>query len=436
MSTAVTDAAVRVPAGFATLAGRAVAYAAVPLSLVAGPTIESIVGMIFCVYAVAIIGVVAAWRGAPIPKLVADIGYVFFACFALLFAVELINGDVFATPRPGNADFFGTYMILLAAPFFVIGLSVLRVDRRHFEWAIIATVSVTAVWTVYQYGVQGFSRASGFNGLNPNTMGMIVLLWGLFLLASALRGPKPDGILLIGALIALIPTALAASKIVWACCIVGYTIIFVWWAISWKRWRTLASISILTIAVIGASLQFSFVQDRISQMSEDFGAFLVSGDTSGGTFGIRVAAWIGGLHAFLAQPFIGHGLADVRIAALTYRPDWVTDFSYLWHLHNQYVTNLVAFGFLGLAFLIAFLGVFAYVAWRARDEGVRRFCAVAPIVIAAYISVELLFPRTPLYGTVFVLLGLCMLIVTRQEEDERRSSIYSRISKASEARRP
>lgn len=410
--------------------GQAIAYLGVPLSLVAGQTIESIFGIVVCLYIVAGFGLVAVLRGAVAPRVVIEVGYVFLASYIVLAAVEVANGDLFRAPRPVAADFFGTYFVLLAFPFFVIGLRAVRAERRHFELAMVATIAIAAVWALLQYLVMGINRTGGFNNLNPITNAMIVLLWGLFLLSSALAERRVEPLRLIGALLALVPIALSGSKIVWGCALVGYVLVFLWWAVAWRRWITLAATAAAGAVVLLAAFQLDFVQSRVVDMTTDLGGFLASGSTSGDTFGIRLAAWIGGMNAFVERPFFGFGLADAKIAALTYRPEAVADFGYLWHLHSQYVQSLVSLGVFGGLFLLVFLGVFVYVAMRAHDAVSRRVAIAVPIILALYMSVELVFPRAPLYGTIFTILALAMLSATRSEDEAAEASLHMRLREA------
>jgi O-antigen ligase len=109
-----------------------------------------------------------------------------------------------------------------------------------------------------------------------------------------------------------------------------------------------------------------------------------------------------------------------RDAALTHRPD--NEFTNLWHLHNQYITHMVAFGIFGLLFLVGLLALFPFSGSRGGDEGVKRFSYVAPGLVAMYMLAAKLFSGSPLYGVVFVLLGIVLFANTETEISPARST--------------
>jgi len=395
--------------------GQAIAYLCVPATLIVGPSIESMVSVLIGIYLLAAIGFVAVVRGANVPAIVVQIGYFMLAWYCILFAIELINGDLVKYPRPINSDFLSTYFILLALPFLAMGLREVGVDFATLEKVVMATVVLAAGWSMYQYFALRVFRPGGLNGLNPITFGMIVTLWSLFLLAHAMGSKNiritPAAVAMAG----LIPVLLGASKLIWACAALGYAMIFLWWFWTSRQWLMLGAVA---VATAGAGLLVSripFVQRRMAEFSGELTAFVTTGDTSGQTFGLRFAAATSGWLAFADRPFTGYGLADVKLAAVTNRPEHVADITQLWHLHNQYITHLVAFGVLGVVFLISLLTAFAVVAWRTRDVSLQRFGATAALMLSIYMSVELFFPRTPLYGTVFLLFALLLVAAADRE---------------------
>jgi O-antigen ligase len=285
-----------------------------------------------------------------------------------------------------------------------------------------ATIVIAAGWSLYQFVATGSPRVGGFNGLNQLPYAMAILLWSLVLLARAFASKRFDAIRAVVAVVGLAPIFLSGSKLVWLATGLGYTAILLWWAWSWRQWILLGVFALVAGGVALALYQTRVVQGRVAQLVAELSAFAATGDTSGATFGLRLSAAASGFLAFLERPLFGYGLADVKLAALTHRPDYVTDFTHLWHLHNQYITHMVAFGIFGLLFLVGLLAMFPFSGSRGGDEGVKRFSYVAPGLVAMYMLAAKLFSGSPLYGVVFVLLGIVLFANTETEISPARST--------------
>jgi hypothetical protein len=389
--------------------GKALTYLTVPLSLTIGPHITSIVGMLIPLYLVAAIGFGAAIRGARIPPLIVNVGLALLAWYCILFAIEIANNDLARFPRPLHADFLTTYFVLLAFPFLTIGLREVRADLAALDRAVMATIALAAAWTLYQFFFMNVDRPGGFNGFNPIPYAMVVAIWSAYLLARALRSRQVDLVKVAVALLGLVPVLLSGSKLVWGCAAAGYSIVFFAWVWARRGWLVLGAAVLLTAAASAALYPTRIVQSRLAPFTADLVAFATAGDTTGPTFGARFATSVSGFHAFLERPFLGYGLADVKVAALTHRPASIDDFTRLSHLHNEYITHMVAFGILGLGFLLFLPATFGAIAWRTGDAGMRRFGVATAAGLMLYMAAELVFPRPNICGTLFFLLGFMVV---------------------------
>lgn len=398
--------------------GRAIAYLSVPATLVVWPTLESPVSVLIGVYLLAAIGFAAVVRGAKVPAIMIQAGYFALASYCVLLAIELLNGDLLRYPRPLDADFLLTYFVLLALPFLAIGIREVGVNLATLEKVAIATVLLAVGWSLYQrYGLR-IARPGGFGSFNPIPFAFVVAMWGTFVFSRALQSQRIDAIKAAVALAGLIPIVLSGSKLVWICAVCGYGLLFVWWALTWRRWFAIAAALAISAASGYGLYQVGFIRGRIRPLIRELSAYLETGDTSGLTFGLRVAAATAGWLAFVDQPLKGYGLANVKLAALLHRPDTIADFSGLWHLHNQYVVHLVAFGILGLLFLVALLAALMNAAWRTGDTSLWRFGVAVALMAAIYMGADLIFPRTPLYGSFFLLFGFMLVAAANREQGD------------------
>jgi hypothetical protein len=400
-------------------AGSVIAYAGIPLS-----TFSSASGLFntwnvqTSFYLVTILGLIAALRGARFSSSLIALSYFLMAWYVVLLSIELFHGGPFHFRFPRGANFLTDYFPLVALPFFTIGLKETKADLRIFEYAMMGTIVFSAGLSLYQFFIIGDERPRGFS-LNPIPFALIVLMWSLFVFSRALQTEKIDWPRLATALVGLVPIVLSGSKLVWLGAAFGYSALFVMWVRTSGRWRVLAATAITLVPVIWVLWQVEVLRGRITEFSGDLGSFLASGNMSGPTFGLRYAAAVSGLHAFLDRPLLGYGLAEGRVAALEHRPPGISSFAQLPHLHSDYVTHLAAFGVLGLIFLVSLFAAFILASLRRNDIAVRRFGVVAGILFLIYMTVEVIFTQPELSGLVFFLFGLILLAPERLSASQR-----------------
>ena len=397
--------------------GSVIAYAGVPASTLSPAAgILTSVNVLTSFYAVAIFGVIGVLRGARIPPGLVPLSYFLLAWYCVLLAIELIHGGPFHYFPARGPNYLAHYFPLLVLPFFAIGLQEVKVEMRILMPVIMLTILFSACLGLYQFFVLGIDRPHGFYA-NPIPFGLIVLTWSLVLFSRALQTEKVEWIGLSVALIGLVPIILSGSKIVWICAALGYLSLFVLWAWTARKWIALGliAVSIAPLAWLLSSVQV--VRTRVAEFMVDFGAYLASGDTSGPTFGLRIGAAISGVLAFLDRPFLGYGLAEGKTAALEHRPPGISSFAMLPNVHNDYVTHLVAFGVLGLFFIVSLFAIFIVAAARREDIAIRRAGIVLGSLFLVYMMVESVFTRPELYGLAFFILGLIIVSPERKGRD-------------------
>jgi O-Antigen ligase len=397
--------------------GSVIAYAGVPLSTLSPAAgILTSLNVLTSYYLVGIFGVISVLRGARIESSLVRLSYFLLGWYCILLAIELTHGGPFHYFPPRGPNYLADYFPLLVLPFFAIGLREIKIEARILDRVVMLTILFSASLSLYQFFALGIERPHGFFA-NPIPFALVVLVWSMALFSRALQTQKIDWTRLSVALIGGIPIVLSGSKIVWACAALGYLGQFFIWAWTGQRWSTIGAVAVAVMPVAWLLSRVEVVRSRVVEFTADFGAYLVSGDTSGATFGLRFGAMTSGFLAFLERPLLGYGLAEGKTAALEHRPLDISSFAMLPNVHNDYVIHLVAFGVLGLVFLTSLFVVFIVAAARGEDVAVRHTGVVVGLIFLVYMMAESVFTRPELYGLVFFVLGLIVISPQRQRNE-------------------
>ncbi|MBT4123682.1 MAG: O-antigen ligase family protein [Candidatus Ruthia sp.] len=115
--------------------------------------------------------------------------------------------------------------------------------------------------------------------------------------------------------------------------------------------HTKRKLSILGVLIIIFTLLFNtqIIQNKISKATEGVKEWS-TGNVNSST-GERLNMWISGLKAAQESPWVGHGYRNANKVAQKYTDK---DIGYT-HLHNEYITNLVSAGVIGLLSLLALI---------------------------------------------------------------------------------
>ena len=389
------------------VAGQLAIYAAVLFSLGCGPILQ-LPDIRTPLYIVAAIGFVAVLRGAIVTPLIQAIGYASFGYYVIVLAIDTIHGGPFHLGLLYDANILSTDFIVLALPFLAIGLRELDPDRRILEWIIAASIAIVAVVSVYQHLVLGQPRPTAFS-LNSIHFGLTCWAWSLYLLARALSDGTVRWSRLVASLIGLVPMALSGSKLVWILAFVSYGGLFVAWVWRGGHWRILLAV-IAALVPAGWILSHArFARERLDQLSLDLGAFLATGSTAGDSFGLRYAAAVGGFRAFLDRPLLGYGMAHAKLAATEHQSPQTGAFGILYHLHNEYITFMVAYGIIGPLLLVSLIAAFVVASIRAGDRAMKHFGLAFIGGIAIFMAADRISSNPIVRGLVFFVLGLLLM---------------------------
>jgi len=385
-----------------TFAARWVAILTVPLSLIsAGATISMSL--------VALYGVIAIVRGARLTPRLRRVHWFMTACYVLLLATDLLNGDGILRNLASTGF---NYLHLFAVAPLALAFRLIDLDDGDVDWMLYAGVWGGLANSLFSYFILDMSRPGG-PSLNPIPYGFIIAMWGVFLLARGLERGPGGRMLILSSAVAIVPVVLTESKIAWIVMIVGYalTVIF----LAWKRkrfgflWKgALVAIPTLVIAY------FALAHRRIELFAHEVETYATRGELTEGSFGYRWELLRASWRAVLDRPWFGHGIVERKTAAFAYADPEGPDITVLGHLHNDYITHAVAFGVPGIVFIFAFLAFFVAVgrgSWRLSDSAIAY--AVMPM-LAIYMVADVVFNMDPMSGSLTI--ALALLLIPKRDE--------------------
>lgn len=372
------------------------AVAAIPASLFSpGATVAMAL--------VAAFGVALWLKGRRFPADMVWAARFSIALYVVILAIDLINGGFLVSLKSTGIN----YLHLVALAPFAFAMRAARLEPRTFDRAMQATIVIAAVAAVVQFFVFSVIRPGGLF-LNPIPYGFVLSLWGVFLLARGLEQGREGVSSILASLLCFVPVLLTESKIAWACMLLGYAIVAVWWALAHGRWKQLLASAAVAIPLLYVAF-LAIGYRRMEPFLAELEAFWRDGTLSADSFGWRYELATSGLRAFLERPLFGHGLAEQMTVVFAHTSENGPDITFLNHLHNGYVTHLVSFGLAGLMFVFAFLVLLVLLSLRSADTGTRRAGFAITVMLALYMMVEIAFNMDPISGAVTVVMGLLLL---------------------------
>ena len=355
----------------------------------------------------AICGLLLWRRAGELPRDIARVGAVAAACYSLVFIIDLANGGGAAVNLLQTGV---NYLPVLALAPLAIAIRLSGVTAGQIDRSLQLTILIALAISIFGF-VTGEPRPGGVN-LNPIPYGFAILLSSSLLLwrglEVGLRGFPSVAL----ALLALLPILLTGSKIVWACAIAAYSIAFAHWIISNRRWVT--AIPVVLVAASGAAIAYhAFAKSRLDYLWLELQEFADNGISMGGSFGRRAEMAIGGWNAFLERPILGYGLEERMAAVFAHARPGGPDLTIHNHMHNDYVTHLVAYGIFGGIFLAVYFGLLLWLAANARPASYKWFGYTLALMLAIYMTAEVAFNMDPVSGPMAVFLAL--LLASRTE---------------------
>jgi O-antigen ligase len=242
----------------------------------------------------------------------------------------------------------------LIAPFVGLVFYCIKVPIETILKSLKIGVILAGIIVLVQYGIGGYgSRLSGM--FNPNTFGDIVAVMILLSIANAINEKQLDYILsLFSVSFGAMAVVLSASR---ASIIVLFALLLVYGVVMClktskkyvKSWTiallgiVILSVGSLTTGVVGKRM--NLIQSEIHQWER--------GENRTSSVAARLEMYRAGIKAFLDAPVIGYGYRNANEVASRYLTGEASrDIRYYSHLHNEYLTNAVNAGIVGLVMLL------------------------------------------------------------------------------------
>jgi O-antigen ligase len=249
----------------------------------------------------------------------------------------------------------GNLREFLAAPFIGLLLLGTRVSTRFLLLAV-KTSAILVFLVVFHQLLTGTGRPGG--AVNPLIFAVLSLLLGFF---SIIRFPlesTPEKLLSLAAFSSgCMACVISQSRSAWILSIFLLAfVLFAWYRTGNLTKRVAIGISTLFMALVLASSQASTTQQRINSALNEYHSFQTHGEWDS-SVGRRIIMWKSGLSAALKKPAFGWGIHQTQVAAASElaAPEMQQLVLGYNHLHNEYLTNLVAKGLPGLVSLLLML---------------------------------------------------------------------------------
>jgi O-antigen ligase len=270
------------------------------------------------------------------------------------FLVALASALVSGTPSAGFSK-LGNLRELLAAPF--IGLLLLNTPvSARFIMLTVKFSAVLVFMVVYYQFLNGISRPGG--AVNPLVFAVPSLLLGFFSLVRFPLESTPEKIFSLAAFSSgCMATVISQSRATWILsAFLLICVLFFWHRTGHLTKRTTLVITSFFLALVLISSQSPAVQQRIDSALNGYHAFSVNGDWDS-SVGKRMIMLESGLSAAMKKPVTGWGADQTQIAVASEleTPEMKQMVMGYNHLHNEYLTNLVARGIPGLVSLLLLL---------------------------------------------------------------------------------
>lgn len=342
-------------------------------------------------------------------------GWFLFAVYAALVVADFANGG----SALQNVSTAINYLPLLAVLPFGLAMRTLGVTGPTLTMLLRVTLACAVLLSLFQVFAWEIDRPGGL-GLNSNPYGFVVSVWCVFLLARALHYPDERRMNVAFVLAGMIPVVLTESRNVWACLLVGCVVVALLWAFDTGRWREFRRFAIFSVPVAAVFLVVGY--RRILSFVESGYVLLTEGTRTASSLGERLELLNAGLRAFMERPILGVGLDERVDAVHRHLNASGPDVSTLSHLHNDYLTHIVAFGIVGMAFLVAVLSFFFVRSRRSIDPAIRDAGTAALVMFAIYMLFDVVFNMDPMSSLLAIVFGIVLASQQRPSANVHQSA--------------
>ena len=317
-----------------------------PAGVLLTPDVGKAVFMLFALF-----GVICTLRDGlqcsllvPFVRLLSQLTFAFV--LVALFSV-LLSGDF-----PAGLDQITTTYHFLAAPFIAVIMANTKISTQ-FILRTVKTSSILVLLVVFFQYCLGNQRPGG--AVHPLILGCLVLLLGFFSLIRYPLESKAEKLFSLLAFIAgCLACVLAQARVMWAISL----LLFVGLHFIWRRAGILSKRNSFILAgayslVLLSAVSMPVVQQRVDNAANEIHSIQENGEWRN-SLGNRIVMWQSGFKAAADKPLTGWGAHRTQQAAASVLDDpemqnMVLRYN---HLHNEYLSNVVGKGLLGLISLL------------------------------------------------------------------------------------
>ena len=271
----------------------------------------------------------------------------------IYFSVMLLSG-LAADGLAYDFHHLGRKLQFLLAPLIAVAIFKVNFSLKQLLLSLKIGLIIIGCVVIMQYNFQlgeEWSRPAGM--MNQNVFGDLAVMM-LFLSVTQIfkESSKEQMITLVGVICGIFAIVLSGSRGSW---ISALTLSLFWLAITYgKYWKHNIKIKLTLLsaftAIVLAISNTQIVQNKVYTAVVGIQGWY-AGDQQLSSAGERLNMWVSGLKAAKDSPWIGYGYRNANDAVQKYTQQ---DIGYT-HLHNEYITNLVSAGIIGLASLLALL---------------------------------------------------------------------------------
>jgi len=249
----------------------------------------------------------------------------------------------------------GRKVHFLLAPLIAVAIYKVEFPLKFLLISIKVGLIISGLIVLYQY-FSGVTRPSGM--FNANIFGDIVVLMFYLSLVNLSQESFKDRIFSITssffAILSIVLSGNRGSILLLFVLGVFYLYFVLRKFYSNKSRSKIFPLIIFSVLVILIANQ-PIVKSGVSRVSDTIESWM-SGNKVMSSSGIRLLLWQGGISAFQDSPIFGVGYRNANKVVATYvEPEFSNVVKRYSHLHNEYITNLVSAGLLGLFSLLLLL---------------------------------------------------------------------------------
>jgi len=281
-----------------------------------------------------------------------------------------------------NAEFhhLGRKLQFLLAPLIALAVFKVEISLKNFLLSIKAGLIIIGLIVIVQV-LLGYERPSGM--MNQNIFGDIaVAMLFLSIVRVFNEQPKERTLTLFSAVLGIFAIVLSGNRGSWISALILSTlyilIIYKYYLHNNTKYRLIVFGLLATILILASNTQtFNNQMLNTKVAMERWSA----GNIQKSSIGERLNMWTSGLKAAQESPLIGHGYRNANKAAQKYTDK---DIGYT-HLHNEYITNLVSAGIVGLLSLLALIFLPMIIFYqKIKDKEVHYYALMGFFLCAGY----------------------------------------------------